>query len=80
MEVVEDVRYDQVLSLVKQLPLRQKIRLSKELEKESIGTKLSSLLNAFYTDELSLETIDTETEIVRQQIYDRKKLENQSYL
>jgi len=80
MEVVEDVRYDQVISLVKQLPLRQKIRLSKELEKESIGTKLSSLLNAFYTDELSLETIDTETEIVRQQIYDRKKLENQSYL
>ena len=68
-----NVTYNQILSLVKQLPQRQKIKLSEELEKEGIDTQLSALLNAFHTDELSLEVIDKEVEIVRQQIYDRKK-------
>jgi predicted DNA-binding protein YlxM (UPF0122 family) len=75
-----NITYDQILSLVKQLPRQQKIELTKELEKESIDTQLSSLLNAFHTDELSLKTIDEEVEIVRQQIYDRKKTKNQSYI
>jgi len=75
-----NVTYDQILSVVKQLPRQQKIELSKELEKESIEAQLSLLLNAFHTDELSLQTIDKETEIVRQQIYDRKKHKSQSYL
>jgi predicted DNA-binding protein YlxM (UPF0122 family) len=43
-----------------------------KLEKESIDTQLSSLLNVFHTDELSLDVIDEEVEIVRQQIYDRQ--------
>ena len=80
MEVVEDIRYDQVLSQGKQLPIRQRIRLTNELEKVSIDSQLSSLLNTFHTEELSLDTIDAEVEIVRQQIYDRKKHESQSYL
>jgi len=71
-----NVTYNQILSLVKQLPREEKIKLSKELEKESIDIQLSSLLNAFRTDELSLETIDKEVEIVRQQIYDRRKAKN----
>jgi len=33
------------------------------------------LLNAFRTGELSLDTIDEEVEIVRQQIYDNKRKE-----
>ena len=68
-----NVTYNQILSLVKQLPRQQKIKLSEELKKEDIDTQLSALLNAFHTDELSLEVIDKEVEIVRQQIYDRKK-------
>ena len=59
---------------MKQLPYQQKIRLTKELEKESIGTQLSLLLNSFHTDELSLDIIDREVEIVRQQMYDRKNV------
>jgi len=74
-----NVTYNQILSLVKQLPRQQKIKLSKELEKEGIDSQLSSLLNAFRTNELSLETIDKEVEIVRQQIYDRRKAKKQSY-
>ena len=42
----------------------------------SLEKQLSLLLNTFHTDELSLDTIDKEVEIVRQQIYDRKKLDN----
>ncbi len=68
-----DVTYDQVLSLVRKLPTRQKIRLSKDLEKEGIDSKLSEILKSFKTKELSLETINRETEIVRQKFYERKK-------
>ena len=76
MEAVVNLTYDQILLLVKQLPRQQKIRISEELEKESIGKQLSSLLTAFKTDELSSNTIDEEVEIVRQQIYERRKVKN----
>jgi predicted DNA-binding protein YlxM (UPF0122 family) len=56
-----------------QLPVKEKLIISKELEKEGIKSKLSALLDTFKTDELSLETINEEVEIVRQQIYDEGK-------
>lgn len=68
-----DLTYDQVLALVRQLPKQEKIKLTKELEKEAIETKLSSLLKTFQTDELSVNTINEEVEIVRQLIYDNQK-------
>ena len=68
-----DITFDQVLALVRQLPKREKIRLTKELEKEGIESKLSSLLKTFRTKELSLDTINKEVEIVRQGIYERNK-------
>jgi predicted DNA-binding protein YlxM (UPF0122 family) len=71
-----DITYEQILSLVKQMPIQQKIKLSKELEKESVSEILTKLLNIFHTEELSLETVDEEVEIVRQQIYDRQKHES----
>ena len=68
-----DITYDQVLALVRQLPRKEKIQLTKELEKEGIESKLSGLLKTFRTKELSSDTINKEVEIVRQKIYDRKK-------
>lgn len=68
-----NLTFDQVLALVRQLPAQEKIKLTKELEKEGIETKLSGLLRTFKTDELSLDAIDEEVEIVRQQIYDNQK-------
>lgn len=68
-----DITYDQVLSLVKQLPQEEKLKLTKELENESFGEKLEKLLTVFKTDELSEETINEEVEIVRQNRYDNKK-------
>jgi predicted DNA-binding protein YlxM (UPF0122 family) len=67
-----DFTYDQVLNLVKLLPNKDKLKLTKELEKEGIESKLSRLLNTFKTKELSLATINKEVEIVRQRIYESK--------
>ena len=68
-----DLTFEQILSLVKQLLIQQKIMLTKELEKEAIDTKLSRLLKAFRTKELDLKTITEEVESVRQKIYDKQK-------
>ncbi len=68
-----DITFDQILALVKQLPRQEKLRLTQELEKEGIESKLATLLKVFRSKELSLETINEEVEIVRQQIYERQK-------
>ncbi|MGL5193075.1 MAG: type II toxin-antitoxin system VapB15 family antitoxin [Chroococcales cyanobacterium] len=60
---------EQVLSLVKQLPDSEKLKLSEALSKELLDSKLTHLLEAFNTDEISLETIDPEVEAVRSEIY-----------
>jgi len=65
--------FRQILELVKKLPKRQKIRLTKELEKEVINSKLSSILESFKTDDLSQEVIDQEVEAVRTELYERSK-------
>lgn len=68
-----DITYDQILSLVRQLPKKEKIKLTKELEKEGIDSKLSGLLKTFRTKNLGLKTINEEVEFVRQQIYESQK-------
>ena len=68
-----NLSFEQLLLMVKQLPVQQKIKLSKELEKEAIGTKLTRLLKSLKTKELDLETLTNEVEIVRQAIYDKRK-------
>ena len=65
-----DLTFDQVLALVRQLPRQEKIKLSKELEKEAIETRLEGLLQTFKTEELGLDIINEEVEIVRQKMYD----------
>jgi len=67
------LNFNQILDLVRQLPQNQKIKLSKELEKEAINTKLSQLLTTFRTEELSLDIIDQEVELVRQELYAKSK-------
>ncbi len=68
-----DISFEQILSLVKQLPRKEKIRLTKELEKEAIDTKLSRLLKTFRTKDLDRKTITEEVERVRQDIYEKQK-------
>ena len=68
-----DITFDQVLALVKQLPKQEKIKLSKELEKDEIDSKLSKLLGTFKTKNINLSTIDKEVEIIRKQMYESQK-------
>ncbi len=68
-----DLTFEQVLSMVKQLPRQQKLKLTRELEKEAIDNKLSRLLKIFRTNELDLKTITEEVESVRLEMYDKQK-------
>lgn len=65
--------FRQIVDLVKQLPRKQKIKLTKELEKEVIDSKLFQILQSFNTDELSQDVIDEEVEAVRQELYERSQ-------
>lgn len=65
--------FSQILDLVRQLPKNQKIKLTRELEKEVIDSKLSELLTAFRTDALPDEVIENEINEVRQKYYERSK-------
>ena len=68
-----DITFEQILSMVRQLPRQQKIELTKELEKDAIDSKLSRLLKAFKTKDLDLKTIKEEVESVRQEIYEKQR-------
>lgn len=68
-----DITFEQILSLVRQLPRQQKVKLTEELEKEAIDSKLSRLLKTFKTKDLDLKTINEEVESVRQEIYEKQR-------
>ena len=63
------IRFEQLLEAIRQLPKREKIKLSKELEKDIVSNKLSDLLDKFYTEELTTEIINEEVEAVRSEMY-----------
>lgn len=65
--------YKQVLELVRQLPKKDKIKLSRELAKEAVDLRLTRLLNSFSTEEITEEMINQEVEEARSEIYARKK-------
>jgi hypothetical protein len=68
-----DITFDQIQSMVKRLSGQEKIKLSKELEKEVVDSKLTRLLSSFRTKEPDLKTITAEVERARQEIYDKQK-------
>jgi ferric iron reductase protein FhuF len=65
--------YNQVLELVRQLPKKDKAKLSNELAKEATDKRLSRLLSAFRTDEISEDEINKEVEKARAAIYAKKQ-------
>jgi hypothetical protein len=74
-----NLAFNQILSLVKQLPRNEKQQLSRELEREIIDSKLSALLDSFRTDELDKGTIDREVEVVRADLYEKSKAKKGNY-
>ncbi len=65
--------YDQVLDLVRQMPVKDKARLSFELAKEATDKRLSRLLSAFKTNDISEDEINKEVEKARTEIYAKKQ-------
>lgn len=65
--------YEQIAALVKQLPKKDREKLSRELMQESAEEKLSRILRSFKTDEISYEEITGEVENVRAELYAKKK-------
>jgi hypothetical protein len=57
------------MQIVRQLPANDKIKLSKELEKDAVNSKLTKLLKSFRTNELTDEMITQECELVREKLY-----------
>ena len=72
MEANIKLSFPQILELVKKLPGEQKLKLSKELEKETIQSKLTELLTSFRTDDLAMDEITKVVEKVRQNKYDQR--------
>lgn len=72
MDANMSLTFSQILELIRNLPRDQKIKISQELEKETIGSKLTELLKAFRTDKLSMDEITAEVEQVRQDLYDKR--------
>ena len=72
MEANMNLSFSQILELIRNLPGDQKIRISQELEKETIESKLTELLKAFRADKLSMDEITAEVEQVRQDLYDKR--------
>lgn len=63
------LNFNQIVQIVKQLPVNDKIKLSKELEKDAINSKLTRLLKSIKTNELTEEMINEECEIVREKLF-----------
>jgi hypothetical protein len=63
--------FTQIVQIVRQLSADDKIRLSKELEKEAISSKLTRLLKSFKTNDLSEDEIARECDIVREKLYQK---------
>lgn len=65
--------YNQILDLVRQLPMREKKKLTEELFRESVSSELNYFLNKFKTDDLTEDDILSEVEAIRLERYEKKK-------
>jgi hypothetical protein len=66
--------FDQILTLVRQLPPLEKEQIRQELEKANREQKLNLFLTDFHTDEISLADITAEVEAVRSDIYAQNRV------
>jgi archaellum biogenesis protein FlaJ (TadC family) len=63
--------FSQILNVIKSLSPKDKIKISKELEKDGINSKLHYFLTAFKTAELSEKSINEAVERVRKKSYEK---------
>lgn len=75
MDAVLNLNYNQILSLVRQLPVRTQLRLGRILTKDATRAELKYFLETFRTDELSEEDILSEVQQVRKERHARHQKE-----
>ena len=75
MDAVLNLNYNQILSLVRQLPVRTQLRLGRILTKDATRAELEYFLETFKTDELSEEDILSEVQQVRKERHARHQKE-----
>lgn len=75
MDAVLNLNYNQILSLVRQLPVRTQLRLGRILIKDATRAELEYFLETFRTDELSEEDILSEVQQVRKERHARHQKE-----
>ncbi len=68
-----NLTYNQVLDLVRQLPKKDKAKLSSELAKEEIDIRLTRILNSFAAEDITQKEINQEVEEARAEIYAKKQ-------
>lgn len=73
MEVVLNLNYSQILALLKQLPVRTRLRLGCELTREATRNELEHFLEAFRTDDITDEEILGEVKQVRRSRHERHR-------
>ena len=72
MNATIDISYNQVFTLLQQMPVRSQLRIGKALTSRNIRLELEHFLEAFHTDQLSEDDILTEVKLVRQNRYAKK--------
>lgn len=72
MNATIDISYNQVLTLLQQLPVRSQLKIGKALTSPNIRTEMNRFLETFQTDELSEEEILAEVKAVRRERYATK--------
>ena len=73
MNATIDISYNQILTLLQQLPVRSQLKIGKALTRNNIRTEMNHFLETFQTDELSEEEILAEVKAVRRERYAAKK-------
>lgn len=69
MNATIDISYNQILTLLQQLPVRSQLKIGKALTRNNIRTEMNHFLETFQTDELSEEEILAEVKAVRRERY-----------
>ncbi|MCK9412187.1 MAG: hypothetical protein M0Q53_07795 [Prolixibacteraceae bacterium] len=65
------LKFSQIVQIVRQLSINEKIKLSKELEKDAVNSTLSRLLKSFKTNDLTEDVIAEESDFVRKSLYQK---------
>ena len=73
MNATININYNQILTILQQLPVRSQLKIGKALTSPSIRTELNQFLETFNTDELSEDDILNEVKSVRRERYASKK-------